>query len=179
MIETDFLFTLAEVAVAFVGFSAIVAALRQTDDGMSETEQNYMQILVERALAVVGFAMLPELLANLVFTDEQALKVSSALLSVYLFLVIFRSVTYHSSHRLVISIRTFWIRIAVSILVSISQLGNALDFNGGYLLGTYMMGGSFLLIAAGLSFVALLQTSPIQGFEEDSSGINCFGKKIS
>jgi len=178
MIGSDYLFTLAEVAVAFVGFSAIVATLRQSDDGLSENEQIYMQSLVERALAVVGFAMLPELLANLAFSLEEALRWSSGLLGFYILTVAYRSIYHHTHHRLVIAFKTFWIRIIVSLFISASQVGNALDFNGGYLLGTYMMGASFLLIGAGLSFVSLLQTSPIQGFDEDTQGINCFGKKM-
>ena len=174
----DYLYTMAEVAVAFVGFSAIISALRQSTDDLGELERGYMSALVSRSLAVLGFSLLPSLLIGLGFDDAKTILFSSGLLGLYMIMTAAQSTVYHYSHPLLISISSFWLRAIVDSIIGILQIGNAIGFHHGYPLSVYMAGVSVLLIAAGLSFVAMLQTEPGSGFDADNRRLNIFGKHL-
>ena len=148
MIGGEFLYTMAQVAVAFVGFSAIVTALRQSTDELGELERGYMAALVERSLAVLGFSLLPFLLNELGFDKGKTISFSSGMLGAYMALTSVKSIAYHYSHPLIIQISSFWLRAILGLIFGVMLIANAFGFHHGYPGGIYLAGVSLLLIAA-------------------------------
>jgi hypothetical protein len=78
VVETDILFTLAEVAVAFAGFSSLVAVLGQKDslDDLRVLGVR-MRAMLLTSLAVVGFAILPALLSRYGLAPREIWRLAS------------------------------------------------------------------------------------------------------
>ena len=62
MESSEYLYTVAEVAVALVGFAGIVIALRHRESGLSGLDRSFVTDMVQRGLAALFFALLPLLL---------------------------------------------------------------------------------------------------------------------
>ena len=71
MISEDTLMTFAELAIALIGFSGVVTALRRTREGKwTRSELLQLRALVEPSLIVLGGALTP-IAIQLVISDEQ------------------------------------------------------------------------------------------------------------
>ena len=94
---SEYLYTVAEVSVAFVGFAAIVIAVRLRSKELDEFERILVAWLVERALAALGFALLPNLLHYFGVPLETALPIGSGLLAAYFSTVFVRMLRRQSA----------------------------------------------------------------------------------
>ena len=80
MIDTSELQTLAELAVAFAGFSALVTALgSRAGVGDSRLDSFGLRALVEISLVAAAFSIFPIIPHKLSLTDEAVWRVSSVL----------------------------------------------------------------------------------------------------
>ena len=76
---TAYLYTLAAVSVAFLGFTAIVVIIRQSvGEGLSRIQVLLVHVLIEHGFAVIGFALLPPLIALFDLSHDLVLRISSA-----------------------------------------------------------------------------------------------------
>jgi hypothetical protein len=75
---TAYLYALSAVAVAFLGFTAIVVIIRQSlGDGLSSMQVLLVHTLIEHGFAVVGFALLPPLVALFDLSHDLIIRISS------------------------------------------------------------------------------------------------------
>ena len=86
---SEYLNTIAEVSVAFVGFAAIALAIRHRSQEIAGFRE-MVAVMVERGLAALGFALLPALLYYFGMPAETSLPLCSAILAVYLLTTIVR-----------------------------------------------------------------------------------------
>ena len=164
--ESGYLETIAEIAASFVGFAALVLAVRERSALPSEGEWIYIARLIERGLAAVAFSLLPQLLTFLGYELDPLLPTLSALLATY-FVISFvlpfvryrellgtREATMGQS-RLGMAIRTF----AAGVMIPVQALAafQVLPFPA---LGLYVLGCAWLLVLAGITFSASLLTRP-------------------
>ena len=83
----DLLLTLAEVSVAFAGFSGVVAVFGRRDPSSWSFADRYrFLLLVESSLSLLLFCILPFGLSSLHITDESVWRAMSALVVSYLVL---------------------------------------------------------------------------------------------
>jgi hypothetical protein len=71
MEESDYLYTLAEIAISFVGFAAIVIAIRSRSGPSGEADSFLIKRIIDRCLAAIAFSLLPMLLHFLGATPER------------------------------------------------------------------------------------------------------------
>ena len=80
MEPTAVLATIAELAIAFAGFSGIVSALGRREEGAAFPEDRIrLAVLVAASLSTAGFALLPFLLWEVAAPPERVWALSSAL----------------------------------------------------------------------------------------------------
>ena len=85
MEQSDVLFALAEVSVAFAGFSGVVAAFGRRDPGTwSFAERMRFNGLIETSLAALFFCVVPFCLSALHLSDAHVWRTASALFAAYL-----------------------------------------------------------------------------------------------
>jgi hypothetical protein len=83
--QSDVLFALAEVSVAFAGFSRVVAAFGRRDPGTwSFTERRRFYALIEISLVALFFCVVPFCLSALHLSDAYVWRTASALFATYL-----------------------------------------------------------------------------------------------
>ena len=81
--DADFLFVVAEVAVAFAGFASIVAVLGQrTTRDHPRTDAFRLRGLLESSLVVVAFSLLPYVLGRVFSHELSAWRLSSGLFAI-------------------------------------------------------------------------------------------------
>ena len=159
MEASDYLLTLAEVAVAFVGFAAIVISLRERSDAPSPDSSVHLGWLVERGLAALCFALLPLLLGFLHVPPEVLWRASSGLLFVYLVSAAYRSLSRwlrnsETGNRL--GTAQYYARFTPSLLVCVGQAFAAMNFFPSLRTGIYLLGSTWLLVLAAMIFTMIL-----------------------
>ena len=83
---STYLYAMAGVAMAFVGFTSIVVSIRQTlGADLSKFQLLLMRILIEHGFVVVGFAFLPSLLAMFDISHLVVWRISSFLAAIFIF----------------------------------------------------------------------------------------------
>jgi len=153
---SEYLYTIAEVSVAFVGFAAIVIAVR---GDLSEGERQHVTWLVERGLAALTFSLLPMLLYYFGAQSRSVLPLSSALLAGYLLSILARNLLIVRAGTLAkssLSASGIALRLAmVGLMVPIQALAalGVLPFDP---LGWYLFGASWLLVLSGILFATVL-----------------------
>ncbi len=81
----EFLQTVAEIAAAFAGFASVVVIFRQNRSLSADYESKVtFQSMLQGALLVVFFALLPIVLGNLLHSSTWAFSISAFLLMVYI-----------------------------------------------------------------------------------------------
>jgi len=75
--------TIAEISIAFAGFTGLIVALRKNDGPMTAVHKYRLQILLTLAFGAMFLSLLPDLLGNYGFPPEHIWPLSSAVLSVY------------------------------------------------------------------------------------------------
>ena len=154
---SEYLNTIAEVAVAFVGFAAIAVAIRRSDKIVDF--RGLIAALVERGLAALGFALLPTLFYHFGVPPATSLPVLSGLLSAYLLILFVR--LYHRFFRSQITVdmstRGAVARLTLTgVMIPVQALAavGLLPFSP---LGLYLLGVTWLLILAGGVFSTILR----------------------
>ena len=81
MIPTDVLLTIAEIAIAVLGFAAIVTALRGRSGDGDLISWFRLRIMIESSFAALAFAFLPSVFRAAGLADSSSASLSSALLA--------------------------------------------------------------------------------------------------
>lgn len=124
--ESNYLFTLATLAVTFVGFSALVIILRQTIGG----EMSRLDVLVTRIFIQLGFivaagAMLPSLLSLLGLPPDLLWRLSSVAAALPSFIF---AITYPSRRRAASGVKTpiaIWVDVPILLSAAVILAWNA------------------------------------------------------
>jgi len=164
--DADFLFVVAEIAVAFAGFASIVAVLgqRSTHDHAA-VEASRLRGLIEFSLVTVTFSLLPYVAARLSDNHLAAWRVSSGLFFVVGLLLLHgfygrRRLLSNLGIPLRVRIMVFGFYLAplpLLLLIAVGVAGNRSP--GAYLLSLlcYLLGAAIAFFRVILSFVAALR----------------------
>ena len=79
MVEADFLFTIAEVAAAFAGFSTLVVVVARGSHDTSEVASARLTNMLRLSLLVILFSFVPYLPAYVGASEASAWRISSGL----------------------------------------------------------------------------------------------------
>ena len=149
MPSADFLLTLAEISIAFVGFSAIVFVfLRFGSGGESRFRNLQVSIIIQIGLLALFLSLLP-LLLGLFPLDEVRVWRSSSLLFALAGVLQMVSYTRRRAGLHVppeVTQRNYLVRIAASALVIVSQLLNAFLLPPSWVAAVYCAGVTWLLV---------------------------------
>ncbi len=157
---SEYLYTIAEVSVAFVGFAAIAIAIRHRSRSLGNFERLLVAWLVERGLAALAFALLPILLYYITGSSQKILQYGSGLLAVYLLTVFIRVYPVFRNRQTTVPIGPAgrFLRVAmVGVMIPVQALAGlgVLPFNA---LGWYLLGVTWLLVMSGATFATILTT---------------------
>jgi hypothetical protein len=155
---SEYLYTVAEVSVAFAGFAAIALAIRHRNEPMDKLGRTLVTWLVERALTALGFSLAPILLHHFGFPIRQVLALCSALLSAYLLSVLIRLFLHFRDRRAkkaVSSSGTAMRLLMIGLMIPVQALA-ALGVLPGTAIGWYLLGVSWLLLISGTLFATIL-----------------------
>ena len=75
--------TIAEISIAFAGFSGLIVAFRKDTGPLTEIEKYRLQILLALAFGAIFLSFLPELLQNLEMEAQKIWVYSSTALTLY------------------------------------------------------------------------------------------------
>ena len=154
---TAYLYTLATLAVTFVGFSVLVILLRQAFGGMlSNLEILITRIFIQLGFIVVAGAMLPPMLALFGWSATSIWRVCSFLTSVPSFVF---AVTYPSRRRRASGVATplaIWIDVVVLTLDSMMLFGSAFGVGIAAGPGPYAASLTFILFLSGYAYLQAL-----------------------
>lgn len=155
---TDYLMSLAAIAVAFVGFSMVVVALRQaTGAELSNIHLHFVRVLIEGSLAVTAFSLVPGALSYTSLAIPPIWRLSSAAaaagFSVYL-VVIIRRRRRVSTAPIPLSVI---INMTISSLATLLLVANAAGFPFEPNSGAYVVALTWFMVLNGLIFLQNLE----------------------
>ena len=75
--------TIAEISIAFAGFSGLIVAFRRNQGPLTEIEKFRLQVLLGLAFGAMFLSMLPEWFQDLKIEDSRVWVFSSAVLCLY------------------------------------------------------------------------------------------------
>ncbi|MDH3748242.1 MAG: hypothetical protein OER97_08535 [Gammaproteobacteria bacterium] len=75
--------TIAEISIAFAGFSGLIVALRRNTGPLTEVEKYRLKVLLALAFGAMFLSFLPELLQDLEFGVQKIWLYASSALSLY------------------------------------------------------------------------------------------------
>ena len=153
-----YLYTLATLATTFAGFCAIVIALRQTTGkAISGFHIVLTRLYLESGLFSAAFCMLPPLLAVCGLSAATVWRVSSAIIAIVLLCY---GATYPMRRGAMVAgplPRGRWVPIvAVSMLIVVALISNAVGFPYGPALGPVAVAASWTLGCGAVIFVLAL-----------------------
>ena len=163
----DYLYTVAQIAVALIGFSGIVAAFKERGTaGFATSEQALLGLLIERGFAALFFALLPPLLALLMPPGRAFWAACSGLLAAYTLTAFVRLIrrrrTMSTSARAT-GARSFYLNSTVALSAAFGvQLLNAAGVVPNQGVGWYALGATWYLVAGANLFVALLRVDAVE-----------------
>lgn len=151
--------TLAEVSVAFAGFSGIVTAFRRRSPGeWSDLDRFRFRFMVEFSLATLALSMLPLFLAELGLSEPRAWTVASLVLGVGALAYLARSAL--QLRRLVAAGEPVsWTLTAVSVTIGVAVAASGLANAAGLFShpsGVYLAGVGGCLFVSSAMFARLL-----------------------
>lgn len=83
MVIPDSFQTIAEISIAFAGFTGLIVALRRNDGPLGEVQKYRLQILLTLAFGAMFLSLVPEMLDNIGVSDVQVWTYSCAAMSLY------------------------------------------------------------------------------------------------
>jgi len=149
--------TLAEVAVAFAGFSSVVIIFRRRSDGAwNDTDANRFMGMIVHALHAAGFAFVPQILQYFLPGEAMVWAVSSLLLGITTLLHVFvagrlETATYRASAGVV---------LLAGLAVFMLQMANLFSWLGPPGPGLFLIGVFWHTAQAGLLFFLLVAVRP-------------------
>ena len=172
MKAAEALSALAEVSVAFAGFSGIVAAFRRHNPGeWSPLDRFRFRFMVEFSLATLALSLVPFFLSELGLPESRVWSLSSLILGGGALLYLIRSVV--RLHPLLlarepVSRGLASVSVAVGIGITVSAFMNAAGFfsqpSGVYLAGV----GGCLFVSSAMFAQLLLANSPSSGTDDEA-----------
>jgi len=166
---------LAEVSVAFAGFSGIVTVFRRRNPGeWSRLDRFRFRFMVEFSLATLALSLLPFFLSELGLPESRVWGLSSVVLGGGAFLYLVRSVvrlhTFLSTGEPV-NRRLAAVSVAVGIGITVSALLNATGLfsqaSGVYLAG---VGGCLFVCSAMFAQLLLANSKSVDASDDDETG---------
>lgn len=167
MDERDTLLTLAELAVAFAGFTGIVEALRRYDDeSRRRLGQLRLRSMLEVALRNAGFAILPIPFLDLPNAETYLWRVGSGLyfVAVTAYVIHRRRTDFSSWAQSGALLRVVPMPIAWLLPISLSAcLANVFGLGGSYASSLYLFSLILGLVSAGVLFLVVAAPSLQEG----------------
>lgn len=153
-----YLYTLATLAVTFVGFSVLIIMLRQAfGGGLSPLEILITRIFIQLGFIVVAGSILPPLLALFGWPVSRIWRLCSLVTSIPAFIF---AVTYPSRRRVASGVSTpiaIWADVIVLTLISIMLFFSALGLGVEAGPGPYAASLTFMLFLAGYAYLQALK----------------------
>ena len=158
---TDYLYAIAQVAVALIGFSGVVAALQvRSSAEYSEQDAALLRLLIERGMVALVFALLPALLSLLMLSGQVLWFWCSTLLATYTLISFLRLVRRRAFYMFGHSrVRRWGFYAATFVALTtalVLQLLNAFAVLPNPGVGWYALGTTWFLVAGGMLFVQLV-----------------------
>jgi hypothetical protein len=158
MIGEDAFFTVIDLAIALIGFSSIVTALRRSKEkSWSSQEINGLVFLALMAIGAIVFSLLPFSLFYMELEESQIYSISAAIycvfsISVILGLFIRGKKSGFPSRRP--RVFNFFAALSIGVIVMMGFVATGNISNG--VLGFYLFGVIWLLISAFVQFLVFL-----------------------
>lgn len=156
---TAYLYTLATLAVSFVGFSALVIILRQTLGGeMSRLDVLITRIFIQLGFLVAAGSMLPPLLSQFYTHEVLVWRVPSAVIGVP---VLVFAATYPARRRAASGVHMpipVWIDVCIIFSLGLVLMANAAGVVTGGGAGVYAAALSGILAVAAWAYLQALNT---------------------
>ena len=149
--QIDTLLSLAEVAVALAGFSAIVVVLKRGASGQwSASDADQFHGMIIHAIAAVVFCLLPMIVDVIVQDPAATLRLCCAVLGVQVIL--------HAVGVMSFSTTGPWARLSLSVglVIGFAQFAAFTDWAATREFALYVLGIVWHILQAGLLFVMLV-----------------------
>ncbi len=154
--RAEFLFTVAEIAIALAGFAGLIVAISRRHDRLAEEVRLEIELLknvLGASFLVVAFSLIPAVLLGMEVDSVVAWRSSAFLFfisfTVYISLTIPKTVaSYRATNRTIP--RTYLMNIGLAVVVIIDL---ALVVIGVLPVSAYLPALLYVLYAAGVSFV--------------------------
>jgi hypothetical protein len=158
--EANYPETIAEVAAPFVGLAALVTAVQRSKGISADLEWIFISRLVERGLAAVAFALIPQLLHFLGYELQSQFHTLSAVLAVYFAVSFARPSTLKKVSNSGFSTVGMDLRVAAAaVMIPIRSLAAFRMFL--YTApGPYVLGCTWLVLISGVTFASVLALPP-------------------
>lgn len=164
MILPQSLQTIAEISIAFAGFSGLVVALRKSPGPLTDVQKYRLRVLLTLAFGAMFLALLPELLANFGLGEEETWRWSH--LAITLYSAVFVSWWLSSSARMrrVTPEIFHWFALtrmtAGHIVILVLQVSVILGWVEDRHVGAYLAGLVWYLLHAAQQFARMLFIQP-------------------
>jgi hypothetical protein len=128
LVGSDYLLRLAAIAVSFVGFSAMVVALRRARGAeISDLHMHFVRMFIEGGLAVAALSLVPPVLSHTGFDDRTIWRVASLiaalLFSIYLITLGRRRRLVASGRPPAMTIVNFAVSISATLVLWLNAAG--------------------------------------------------------
>lgn len=161
---SEYLYTIAEVSVAVVGFSAVVVVFRNRGgQALSPVELKLISFMIERGFAALFLSLLPMLLSHLGLSGAGVWAISSGTLALYLLTALLRTASFRrqipAEAEAQLPARGLSAILAVCAVIVIAvQVLNAVGAVLNQGIGWYLLGATFVLGLAAIIFSTIIRT---------------------
>jgi hypothetical protein len=164
--ESEILLTIAEIAVAFAGFSSIVVVFRNREVEVWESLDTFRyQGMLAGSLATAALATVPLVVFWLSVPSHLVWRVSSGVLFVWFLLVILSQLRFRSLFPALAGKALFFVFFSTSVATAIALALNSTGMAFQGTAGTFLIGITWTLILSGWQFFQLVSLPPGAGDE--------------
>lgn len=160
---SEYLYTIAEVSIAVVGFSAVVVVFRRRGgEALSQAELELISFMIERGFAALFLSLLPMLLSHIGVPTAGVWTVSSGALALYLVIALIRTAAFRwrlpSQAEAELPGRGLsFLLVCGVVLVIAVQVLNAFDVVVEQSVGWYLLGVTSVLGLAAIIFGTIIR----------------------
>lgn len=164
--------TIAEISIAFAGFSGLVVALRREPGPLTNIQKYRLQVLLILAFGALFLSLLPELLHDFGASAERVWIYSSTILSLYS--VVFVAFWLGKSRKLMRTVPEIFNRFALSrmtaghSIIVLLQLASIFLLLGDKRAGAYIAGLIWYLLHSAQQFARMLFIQPKDARSEEA-----------